>query len=130
VPKERLDGVAESDGPGGVPLPERLTLVGPFGSLVEMVSVPLRDPLAAGEKVTFTAQFAPAAMLDPQLLVCAKSPVIEIDVTLTELVPSFETVTARAALVVPTVCEPKLIAVGVAESPTGGGGEGVGHGPQ
>jgi hypothetical protein len=130
VPNERLDGLAESDGPGGVPVPERLTLVGPFGSLVEMVSVPVRDPLAAGEKVTLTAQLAPAAMVVPQLFVCAKSPVVEIDVTVTLLVPSFETVTARAALVVPTVCEPKSSAVGVVETPTGGGGEGVGQAPQ
>ena len=130
VPNERLDGVAESDGPGAVPVPERLTLVGPFGSLVAMVSVPLRDPLAAGEKVTLIMQLAPAARLVPQLFVCAKSPVAEINETVTPLVPLFVTVTARAELVVPTVCDPKSIAVGVVESPTGGGGWGVGHAPQ
>ena len=129
-PNARLDGLAESAGPGAVPLPERPMLVGPFGSLVETVSVPLRDPVTVGEKVTFTAQVVPAARLVPQLFVCAKSPVVETDETLTLLIPSFEMVTVRAALVVPTVCEPKSTPVGVAETPTGGGGEGVGHAPQ
>jgi antitoxin (DNA-binding transcriptional repressor) of toxin-antitoxin stability system len=130
VPNARLDGDAESDGPGAVPVPVRPALTGPFGSLVETVSVPLRDPLAFGEKVTLTVQLAPAARLVPQLFVCAKSPVTETEETVTLLVPSLLTVTARAVLVLPTVCAPKSIAVGVVEIPTGGGGEGVGHGPQ
>ena len=33
----------------------------------------LRVPLAAGVNVTLIVQLAPAATLDPQLLVCAKS---------------------------------------------------------
>jgi hypothetical protein len=33
----------------------------------------VRDPLAAGVKVTLMVQLAPAATLDPQLLVCEKS---------------------------------------------------------
>ena len=49
-----------------------------------MVSVAERDPLAAGVKVTLIAQLAPAAMLDPQPFVSAKSlrlaPVIEMPV--------------------------------------------------
>ena len=74
LPNARLDGLAESAGPGAVPLPERPMFVGPLASLVETVSVPLRDPLTVGEKVTFTAQVAPPARLVPQLFVCAKSP--------------------------------------------------------
>ena len=38
------------------------------------VNVPLRAPVAVGVKVTLIVQFAPAATLEPQLLVCAKSP--------------------------------------------------------
>jgi hypothetical protein len=103
VPNERLDGVAESDGPGAVPVPERLTLVGPFGSLVAMVSVPLRDPLAAGEKVTLIVQLAPAARLVPQLFVCAKSPLTAIELIDADAFPVLCTVTVCAALVVPTL---------------------------
>jgi hypothetical protein len=38
------------------------------------VNVALRDPVAVGVKVTLIVQFPPAATLDPQVLVCAKSP--------------------------------------------------------
>jgi hypothetical protein len=52
------------------------------------------------------------------------------DDTLTLPVPLFVSVTAWAVLVVPTVREPKSSPPGVAETPTGGGSGGVGHGPQ
>jgi hypothetical protein len=108
----------------------RLTVVGPLGSLVETVSVPVRVPFAVGENVTLTVQLAPDAMLDPHVLVWAKSPVVLTDETVTELEPLFVIVTACAELVVPVVCDGKLSADGVAETPTGGGFGGVGHGPQ
>ena len=114
-PNARLDGLAESAGPGAVPLPERPMLVGPFGSLVETVSVPLRDPLAVGAKVTFTAQVAPAARLVPQLFVCAKSPLVAIEVIDADAVPVFFTVTACGALVVPTFWFAKVRLDGVAD---------------
>jgi hypothetical protein len=71
MPNVRLGGSIESAGPGAMPVPVRLTAVGPLGSLVEMVSVPVRVPDAVGVNVTFTAQLAPAATLVPQVLVWA-----------------------------------------------------------
>jgi len=38
-----------------------------------MFNVPVRVPVAVGEKVTFMVQFAPAATLPPQLSVAANS---------------------------------------------------------
>jgi hypothetical protein len=66
----RLPGEAESAGPGDVPVPVRLTVVGPLASLVETVSVPVRVPAAAGWNVTLTVHEAPAPMLVPQVFVC------------------------------------------------------------
>ena len=40
------------------------------------VSVPVRLPLAVGVKTTLMAQVAPTLSVDPQLLLCAKSPVV------------------------------------------------------
>ena len=57
-----------------VPVPERLTVWGLPAALSAMLSAAVRAPLAAGVKVTLTAQLAPAATLAPQLLVWAKSP--------------------------------------------------------
>jgi hypothetical protein len=128
--KPRLAGLAESAGPGAVPLPLRLTFVGPLGSLVVTVSVPVRDPFAVGWKVTLTEHEAFAARLAPHVFVCAKSPVIETPETVSELEPVFVIVVVWAPLVVPVVTEPKLSAVGLACTPTGGGFGGVGHGPQ
>jgi hypothetical protein len=42
-----------------------------------MASEAARLPAAEGVKVTLIVQLAPAATLDPQLLVCAKSPALE-----------------------------------------------------
>jgi len=59
---------------GAVPVPVSETLCGLFEALSVMVSVPVREPLAVGVKVTLTVQLELAATLAPQLLVCAKSP--------------------------------------------------------
>jgi hypothetical protein len=125
----RLAGLALSAGPGAVPVPLSATETAPETSVLT-VSVPLREPAAAGLNVTVTVQDPPAAMLVPQVLVCEKSPVIVTDDTAAAVEPLLETVTVCGALVVPVVCEPKLSAVGDAETPTGGGGFGAGHGPQ
>jgi hypothetical protein len=52
--------------------------------------------------VTSIVQLAPAATVDPQLFDWAKSPFAARLVMLTAALPVFESVTARAALVVPT----------------------------
>ena len=56
-----------------VPVPARETDCELPVALSEMLRVAVRDPLAAGVKVTLIVHVAPAAMLDPQLLVCEKS---------------------------------------------------------
>jgi hypothetical protein len=117
---DRLAGEAESDGPGAVPVPLRATAVAPDTSVL-IVSVPLRAPVAVGLNFTVTVQDPPAAMLVPQVLVCEKSPVIVTDDTAAGVEPLLETVTVCGALVVLVVCDPKSSAVGLAETPTGGG---------
>jgi hypothetical protein len=78
-----------------------------------MVRLPLRAPAAGGVNVTLTVQVAPAASEPTQLLVAANSAdgVAAAEVIETGNVPLLVIVTARAALVVPTVCALKLIAV-------------------
>ena len=56
-----------------VPVPERLTDWGLPVALSVMAMVAARLPLAEGVKVTLMVQLAPAATLDPQLLVWEKS---------------------------------------------------------
>lgn len=94
---ERVAAAAET------PVPERLTACGLPAALSVMESVPLRVPEAVGVKVTLMVQWAPAATDDPQLFVCAKSPLAAMLVTLRVAPPVLESVTACAALVVPTV---------------------------
>jgi hypothetical protein len=68
--------VAES-ATGEDPVPLRFTICGLFAALSVKVSVPVRMPVKVGMNVTPTLQFAPAAMLDPQVFVAIeKSPVV------------------------------------------------------
>lgn len=62
-------------GAGAVPVPERLTEG--IGTLVLLLIVkePLRAPVRVGVKVTVMVQDADTARVEPQLFVCAKSPV-------------------------------------------------------
>ena len=57
-----------------MPIPERLTVWVAGLALSTTVIAPVRVPVAVGENVTLIPQEAPAARLDPQLLVCEKSP--------------------------------------------------------
>jgi hypothetical protein len=68
--KLRLEG--ETLIPAAAPVPERLTVWALTLLAIETAAV--RFPLAEGVKVTLMVQLAPAATLDPQLLVWAKSP--------------------------------------------------------
>ena len=54
----------------------------------------MRVPVPVGVKVTLTVQDAPAASDEPQVLVCAKLPVVETPVIAAAAVPVLETVTA------------------------------------
>jgi hypothetical protein len=89
------------------PVPVRATVCGLPVALSATDSDALRAPVAAGLKVTLMVQFAPAAKLVPQVLVCAKSagfvPVNEMLLIANAAVPVFESVTVFAALVVLTV---------------------------
>ena len=59
-----------------VPVPIKLAVCGLLLALSVTVKVPLRVPVAVGVNVTLIVQLAPAATLVPQLLVCAKSPLL------------------------------------------------------
>ena len=63
--------------------------------------MPVRVPPAVGVNVTLIAQCAPAARLEPQLLLCAKSPLAATAEILRAAFPEFVSVIAWLALVVP-----------------------------
>ena len=64
--------------------------------------VPVRVPAAVGLKATVIEQLVPAARELPQLLVCAKSPVVLMLVMISVPVPMFLSETFWGALVLPT----------------------------
>ena len=68
--------------------------------------------MAVGLNLILIVQLASAANELPQVCVCEKSaafvPVIAIPAIVNVFVPTFVNVTALAALVVPTITEPKL----------------------
>src|SRR5205807_10115469 len=86
--------------PGAAPVPVRLTDCGLPAALSVMVIAPVRVPVAVGVKVTLMAQLAPAATDVPQVLVCMKSPLATMLVTLSATVPVLVSVTDCATLVV------------------------------
>ena len=59
---------------GAAPVPDRPAVWGLLPALSVTVNVALRDPVAAGVKVTLIVQVALAAKAEGQLLVCPKSP--------------------------------------------------------
>ena len=58
------------------PMPVRFAVWGLLVALSLTSSVALRVPVAVGVKVTLIVQVAPAARVDPQLFICAKSPLL------------------------------------------------------
>ena len=80
-----------------MPVPVRLTACGLPVASSAIESEAARLPLAAGVKVTLIVQLAPAATLDPQVLVWVKSPAlepeIEMPVTLKAALPVLVKVT-------------------------------------
>ena len=61
-----------------MPVPDKLTVCVFGEELSAIVSVPVRLPPAVGLKVTVMKQLEPAAKLEPQVFVWAKSPLAEI----------------------------------------------------
>jgi len=59
---------------GAVPVPVSEIVCGLLEALSVMVNVPLRVPPPVGVNVTLIVQLELAATLEPQVLVCAKSP--------------------------------------------------------
>ena len=72
-------------------------------ALAMIVSVPARLPAAVGVNFTEIEQFAPAATDVPQVLICAKSPDVAIELRASAASPELASVTVCAALVIPVV---------------------------
>jgi len=105
--------VAEAEEAGAneksCPVPVSATVCGLCGlsvALSVILSVPVRVPAAAGEKVTLMVQLAPPATLPPQLSVSANSEAFVPLVATLEMIkaelPVLLNVSTCAALVVPT----------------------------
>ena len=84
------------------PVPVRLTVwVLPVVSLLlsVIVRLPVREPPESGVTVTLMVQEPPAATLLPQLLVCAKFPLVVMLATVSAAPPVLESVTVCELLV-------------------------------
>jgi hypothetical protein len=98
--------------PNDTPVPLSAMVCGEPFALSLMVSVPVRATAAVGVNVTDIVQFDPAATLVPQLLAWAKSPEAAMELSVSVACAEFVSVTDCAALVVPVVCEVKVMLVG------------------
>lgn len=108
--------VGETVATGAVPVPVKLTVWGLPLALSVMLRVAVRDPLAAGAKVTLIVQLPPATTELPHVFVWAKSPTfvpLKVRVvTLKAALPELVRVTACAALLEPTAWLEKVRLVG------------------
>src|SRR5205807_9410601 len=77
-----------------------------------IVTAPVRMPVAVGVNVTLMVQLAPAATDVPQVLVCMKSPLATMLVTLSATFPVLFSVTDCATLVVFRFCLPNVWLLG------------------
>jgi hypothetical protein len=111
---QKLKPVVDRLSEGVTPEPLSETDCGLLEAASVMVNVPGRAPLAVGVKVTLMVQLELGATLAPQLLVCAKSPLACIPLTLIAMGPAFDRVTGCEALAVPSACTAKLSAPGAA----------------
>lgn len=102
-------GVAPTEKSGVAPVPVSAAICGLPAALSFIETEALRVPAAEGAKVMLSVQFAPAATLEPQVLVWAKSPafapVSEIPATVSTEPPLFVSVMVWAALVEPIPCD-------------------------
>jgi hypothetical protein len=117
LPNVSSAGEAVSDAvAGAVPVPVRETVSGLLVALLVTVRDPVWVPDAVAPYLTETVQFAPAARLDPQVLVCENGPVVATEEIAAAAVPVLVTVTVWAALVEPTVVLPNVSDVGEADN--------------
>lgn len=77
------------------PGPDKLTLCGLPGALLEMSTDPPRVPTAVGVKVTLILQLAPTERVAPQVVVRARSPLVVMEVMLNGALPGLVKVTLR-----------------------------------
>ncbi|MFZ0797302.1 MAG: hypothetical protein WAM98_05895 [Terriglobales bacterium] len=89
-------------------MPLREIVCGLSAALSVNVTVPLTLPVVLGARVTLIAQFAPAASIDPQLLVSAKFALAAIPEIASGAVPALESVMSRGSLVEPSCSSPKV----------------------
>jgi hypothetical protein len=97
-----------------VPVPLSVTICGVFAALSFMVKVPAMVPFASGLNLTLILQLAPGCSVE-HVVALVKPAVIWILDTTSGALPVFDSVTALAALVVPTLWFPKLRLLGLAE---------------
>lgn len=110
--KIRLVGEGVAAGVGATPVPVIETVCGDPLILSEIVTVPVRLPVAVGLKVTETVQAAPPAMLVPQVFVCEKSPDTAIELKVKAAEPGLLIATVCVVLFVPSVWDAKVRIVG------------------
>jgi hypothetical protein len=99
-----------------VPVPVRGTVSEGLVALLATVRLAEAAPVVVGVKVTLTVQDAPAAIEEPQVLVCANGAPAETDDTLAAALPVLVTVTLLEPEVDPTASLPKDSEVGEAVS--------------
>src|SRR5262249_30682218 len=112
------EGTGEITAFGKIPAPVRFTFSGLPAVLFATAIEPLWPPVLRGVKITLKMQLAAGARLVPQLLDCAKSPVMFISETLSAALPVLLTVTLFGVLLMPTLWFPKSTAA--AEALTAG----------
>ena len=83
-------------------MPERMIDWGLPASLVMSCRIPERVPWAVGVKLTFTAHVPLAAMLEPQVFTCEKSPLMAKPQTVLGAAAVFVILEESMALVDPT----------------------------
>jgi len=93
----------ENDSAGAVPVPDKDAVCGlPPRASSAIESMPERLPDAVGVNVTLILQMALGARAVPHVLLCAKSPLTEIELMLSVALPEFMSVIVWTALAVPT----------------------------
>jgi hypothetical protein len=117
--KVRLEG--PSDTPGAVPVPVRVIVCAPPLALSEIVTAPVRVPVAAGVNVTTIEQVAEAATgveVEQVILpASAKSPLADRAKIWSALPPVLVKVTDWAVAVVPCTVLPNVRLEGVSNTP-------------
>ena len=84
------------------PLPLSVIVCGLLVALSVIVTTPVKVPVDVGLNVTEIVHFLPAKTVLPQVLVCAKGPVVVMLVMFSVAVPVLVRVAFLTALVVPT----------------------------